>query len=107
VCGFCGWVGGALHWSEDAATPACADGLEQGSRQRDRLRRSALLNRVTRHYGVQIADWAGTSWILSHVTGETAVIDRLADLWPAVERMAKRPCDPLNPALLASLAHRP
>lgn len=107
MCGFCGLVGGAEHWSEMRQTPQQKDdSLSQGSRQRERLHRTALLNRVTRHYGVQVQDWAGTSWILSHATGETAVIDQLALLWPTVERLAKTRCDPLSPSLLASLVTR-
>lgn len=103
MCGFCGLVGGAAHWSElHAGADVSGDAGTQGSRQRERLHRTALLNRITRHYGVQVQDWAGSSWILSHATGETEVIERLADLWPTVERIAKRTCDPLSPALLTS-----
>lgn len=103
MCGFCGLVGGAEHWSDLHVRPDVpGDASNQGSRQRERLHRTALLNRITRHYGVQVQDWAGSSWILSHVTGETEVIDRLADLWPTIERIAKRSCDPLSPALLTS-----
>ena len=103
MCGFCGLVGGALHWSEQREPPQALDEpATQGARQRERLHRTALLNRITRHYGVRVQDWADTSWIVSHATGETVVIDRLADLWPTVERLAKQPCDPLSPAFLAS-----
>ena len=80
MCGFCGLVGGAEHWSDLQVRPdVSGDASNQGSRQRERLHRTALLNRITRHYGVQVQDWAGSSWILSHVTGETEVIDRLAE----------------------------
>ena len=107
MCGFCALMPGAEHWSEvGSAAPAQGDPSSQGSRQRDRLHRIALLNRITRHYGIAVRDWAGTSWIVSHATGETAVIDRLADLWPTVERLARRRCDPLSPALIASLESR-
>lgn len=104
MCGFCGLVGGAEHWSEMRQAPRPDDDpLAQGSRQRERLHRIALLDRVTRHYGVRVRDWAGSSFILAHVTGETVVIGELAQLWPEVERLAKVRCDPLSPALLAFL----
>jgi hypothetical protein len=103
LCGFCGLVGGALHWSEvRQSAQASGDPATHGARQREQLRRSALLNRITRHYGVRVQPWADTSWIVSHLTGETVIVDRLADLWPTVERLAKRPCDPLSPEFLAS-----
>ena len=103
MCGFCGLVGGAPHWSESRG-PSQASGnpAAQGAHHRERLRRTVFLNRITRHYGVSVQDWADASWIVSHATGETVIIERLADLWPTVERMAKRPCDPLSPALLAA-----
>lgn len=104
MCGFCVLLGGAEHWSELSRTPLSSDdSANRSNRQRERLHRIALLNRITQHYGVQVNDWAGTSWVLSHVTGGTEVIDRLALLWPAVERLAKRRCDPLSPSLLTSL----
>ena len=107
MCGFCGLMLGADHWSEmRKAPPEQGDHSSQGSRQRERLHCIALLNRITRHYGIAVRDWEGTSWIVSHATGETAVIDRLADLWPTVESLARRRCDPLSPALIASLESR-
>ena len=107
MCGFCGLMLGVDHWSEmGSAPPAQEDPSSQGSRQRERLHHIALLNRITSHYGVAVRDWAGTSWIVSHATGETAVIDRLGDLWPTVERLARRRCDPLSPALIAALESR-
>jgi hypothetical protein len=103
MCGFCGLVGGAEHWGEFAGSALQGEASAPGERQRERLHRAALLDRIARHYGVRVQDWSGSSWLLSHATGETAVIERLADFWPVVERMARRPCDPLSPDLLASL----
>ena len=103
MCGFCGLVGGAEHWGEFDGPALRGESDAQGGRQRERLHRAALLDRITRHYGVRVRDWSGAAWLVSHATGETVVIDRLAELWPAVERMARKPCDPLNPAFLAAL----
>jgi hypothetical protein len=89
---------GAEHWSELRARDSA-----QGSSQRERLHRVALMNRITRHYGVAVRDWEGSSWIVSHATGATLVIDRLGDLWPAVEQLAKRRCDPLDAEIVAAL----
>lgn len=107
MCGFCGLVGGAEHWSEMRQVPLPDDDpLMQGSRVRERLHRIALLDRVTRHYGVRVRDWAGSSLVLEHATGEAIVIEQLAQLWPEVERLAKLRCDPLSPTLLAFLSSK-
>jgi hypothetical protein len=104
MCALCGVLGGADHWTDAAARPGVysrmADPLQ---RRRERARRVAAVNRVLAHYHMQLADWQGTSFLLSTATGKTALVDNLAHLWAAAEQLAGRPCDPLDPALLARL----
>ena len=42
--------------------------------------------------------------MLRSTTGRTALVDNVGELWPAAERLADRPLDPLDPALLTALA---
>jgi hypothetical protein len=63
----------------------------------------AAANRVLKHYGMTLADWQGSAFILSTATGKTEIVDNLVHLWTAVERLLGRPCDPLDAALISLL----
>ena len=104
MCALCGVLVGAEHWTDAAARPGVftrtADPLE---RRRDRTRRVRLANRVLVHYGMALSDWQGSAFVLSSATGKSEMVENLAHLWSAAERLAGRPCDPLDPGLLARL----
>ena len=63
----------------------------------------AAANRVLKHYRVMLADWQGSAFILSSATGKTEIVDNLAHLWTAAERLLGRPCDPLDAELIAAM----
>jgi hypothetical protein len=100
MCGLCGVFGAEGHWT-DAARPASRSG--GGPRRQERLRRVGLANQVLKHYGLTLADWDGTCFVLRSRTGRSAIVQHLAAVWPEAERMAGRRCDPLDPALIAAL----
>lgn len=102
MCGLCGVLGTEDHWT-DAADNAAAFGGGVRPRRQERLYRVALVNKVLAHYGFKLSDWQGSSYVLTTRTGRSEMIDHLAALWPAVERLATRPCDPLDGALVAAL----
>jgi len=104
MCGLCGILGDGTHWADGLARP----GEETASaipavRRRARRRRVELGNAVLRPYGLSIADWQGSGFVLRSRTGAARMVDTLADLWPAAERLAGRPIDPLDPVLLDAL----
>jgi hypothetical protein len=101
MCGLCGVFGVEEHWTDKAQILGSA---AAHSRISERAQRIALANRVLKFYGLQLADWGGHAYILRTLTGQAQIIDTLAQLWVAAERLAQRRCDPLDPALLASLA---
>jgi hypothetical protein len=70
-------------------------------RRRERLNRVAAANRVLRHYRMSLADWRGNAFVLSGATGTTEIVDNLAHLWTAAERLLGRPCGPLDVELIA------
>jgi hypothetical protein len=92
MCSLCGVLAGADHWT-DARGAASAEA---------RQLRSRVANAVLGHYGLQLDDWAG-SLVLRNRTGRSAIVPHLGALWPAAEDFAGRPCDPLDPDLLAAL----
>ena len=104
MCALCGVLGGSEHWTDAVARPGVftrtADPLE---RRRERARRVVLANRILAQFGMQLSDWQGTAFILATATGKSELIENLAHLWSAAERLSGRSCDPLDPALLTRL----
>jgi hypothetical protein len=92
VCGLCGMFGGADHWTD---RPGAAP-LEQAAERRHRL---GVANAVLEPFGVRCAEWQGRITVAGR-TGRTLVVDHLGALWPAAERLAGRPIDPLDPAVI-------
>ena len=96
MCGLCGALAGADHWADVAVTAG-------GTRGQRRQLRNRVASEVLAHYGLGLKEVAGGSPLLSNRTGQTALVQHLGALWPAAERLAKRPLDPLDPDLIAAL----
>ncbi|ATN36709.1 hypothetical protein ACO34A_23260 (plasmid) [Rhizobium sp. ACO-34A] len=104
MCSLCGVLGGAEHWSDAAARPGVfTRNVERIDRRRERANRVAAANRILAAYALTLSDWQGSSFVLANKTGKSEVIEDLGHLWPAAERMIGRPCDPLDPGLVARL----
>jgi hypothetical protein len=104
MCALCGVLGGAEHWTDAVARPGVfTRNTDAASRRRERMSRVAAANRVLRHYRMSLADWQGSAFILSTATGKSEIVDNLAHLWLAAERLASRPCDPLDEELIARM----
>ena len=104
VCALCGVLGSEGHWTDAVARPGIfTPNTDSLQRRRERLHRVACAQRVLRHFGLTFSDWQGASYVLSTATGKTEIVDSIAHLWATAERVAGRPCDPLDPALIARL----
>jgi len=99
MCGLCGLFGGSAHWSEQAGMA--------GARPLEALRRHRVevANRLLAARGLKLAAWAGR-YTVSAPTGGMAVVDDLAQLWQAAERLGAGGFDPLDPGLLDRLERR-
>lgn len=109
MCVLCGEFVAQAHWTdrhiEDAArTLGAESGDYQRDRRRDRIRRVELSNEVLRHYGLRVSDWNGSKYVLRDLKGRQELVQDLGSLWPAAARLAGRPPDPLDPALLGALS---
>jgi len=100
-----------VHWTdrhlEDrarAAAPGSDPVAHQGERRRERAHRVVLTNGILHHYGLKLGDWNGSKYVLRDRKGRTEIVQDLGSLWPAAEKLAGRPLDPLDPALRESLA---
>jgi len=90
MCALCGILL-TDHWAE-----------QEGGR-RGRAFRVAFVNRVLDHVGLRLDDWAGSVYVLRDAKGGTAIVDDLGALWLEAARLAGRPVDPLDPALVRAL----
>jgi len=107
MCALCGVLGGKGHWSDSASAPAAFAGrAEPQTRLRERQDRTRILNAVLKHHGVAVKDWSGNSYLLTSLTGRTAIVDTIGELWSAAERLSGRTFDPLDEKYLGSLANR-
>jgi hypothetical protein len=102
MCALCGVLGGTEHWTDAVARPGVfTRSTDPVSRRRERMHRVAAANRVLSHYRMTLADWQGSAFVLSTATGKTEIVDNLAHLWIAAERLLGRSCDPLDEELIA------
>jgi hypothetical protein len=102
MCALCGVLGETEHWTDAVARPGVfTRNTDAASRRRERMNRVTAANRVLKHYRMNLADWQGTAFVLSTATGKSEIVDNLAHLWMAAERLLGRPCDPLDEELVA------
>lgn len=103
MCGFCAIVSGIPHWTEAGSDAASGTWPEARERRLERLYRVKLVNAVIAHYGCAVGDWAMGEYIVRSQRGRTEIVPALPQVWLAVESIAGRPVDPLDPALLERL----
>ena len=104
MCGFCAVFSGIPHWTEVASDAGDHEPSGGGPVWRlARQRRLHILNAVLAQFGCQLEDWMGGQYMLRSQRGQTEMIDHLPAVWRLTETIAARPCDPLDPCLLAAL----
>ena len=104
MCGLCGALGGAGDWTQGVSSDAAT--AISWQRRQQRRERIAQACRVLRPFGLSLSEWQGSAMLLRNRTGATAIVASLLDTWPAAERLAGRPIDPLDPMLLEALLER-
>jgi len=104
MCGMCGILGDDRHWTDAAEYEAPS--VAGRTRRAQRLHRVRLANAVLAGYALDLADWQGAKYLLSSRTGRTELVDNLAQVWQAAERILGRALDPLDPRLIERLEMR-
>jgi hypothetical protein len=100
MCGLCGVLNHADHWTSGPARAADAGVAVRP--EADRHLQAFVANEVLSLFGLKLNSWGGR-FILKNRTGKTAVVDNLGVLWVEAERLTGRPCDPLDAAVLSAL----
>ena len=108
MCILCGELVMHVHWTDQGShdkefSNTIIVGELQRDRMRDRLRRVYYLNRILSFYGLNLADWNGSKYILADKKGRQEIVNDLGDLWPAAQKMSSNKLDPLDPDLIAYL----
>jgi hypothetical protein len=103
MCSLCGVLGAEDHWTDASARPDVFGGRETRTRWQERFERIALANSILRHYGLTLRDFRGQNYVLRSATGREVLVPNLVGMWSAAETLAGRPCDPLDPDLVAAL----
>jgi hypothetical protein len=104
MCSLCGALGLAEHWTEAHNRPGVFGAAEEAHlRRRQRLLKVSAANRLLALYGLTLADWQGSAFLLSTRTGKTEMVDSIAHLAPGAETLLGRPVDPLDPDILSRL----
>src|ERR1700722_4965278 len=107
MCSLCGVLGSGDHWADAAARDSVhSRNADPVARRRERARRVRIANVVLAQFGLSVADWQGSAFLLSTRTGKTEIIADLGHLWPAAERLSGRLCDPLALPLIERLEQR-
>ena len=94
MCGLCGVFGVAEHWTDGT-----------GASRAEAQHRVAVGNDFLVVFNLKLAEWSGR-YTLTSPTGGSAVVENFGSLWPAAERLAGRPCDPLDAKVVATAEKR-
>ncbi len=107
MCSLCGMLAGEGHWSDSSQSPgAFPNRGKTHTPYRERQERTRIVNGVLSHYGLSVSDWEGRAYLMRSRTGQSALPENLSALWAAAETLLKKPCDPLDDALLERLRPR-
>jgi hypothetical protein len=104
MCALCGVLGGNEHWADAVARPGVfTRNAGRIDRRRERANRVRIANAVLAPFGMSLADWQGSAFLLATRTGKTEIVEDLGHLWPTAERLTGRACDPLDVKLIETL----
>ncbi|GGG19398.1 hypothetical protein [Paenibacillus abyssi] len=111
MCVLCGGFVLQEHWTEkssdDGGAIMTVGGDSGRNRQRQRLLRTNMANRILGYYGLKMEDWNGSKYILRDSKGSSEIVYDLGSLWPAVEKMIRKAADPLDPQLIERMQENP
>jgi hypothetical protein len=102
MCGACGAISGGPDWIDRVGNPEGISHEPELTRAAERQRRISIVNLVLRPYRLHLSD-AGASLALHAPTGRTELVESLAHVWTAADRISSATIDPLDEWLLEAL----
>ena len=106
MCIFCGDFISRVHWTDINKTNTSdiiTVGESQRDRQRNRLLRVSLCNKILKLYGLKLSDWNNTKYLLEDKKGQQIIVHDLGSLWYDAQKLIGKPIDPLDDFLLNSI----
>lgn len=101
MCSLCGILGCDDHWTHSVDRPGVfTRNTDRHSRRAEGARRVVAANRVLSFRRINLAEWQGTSFVVSNATGASTVFESFSHLWPEAEAVCGRDIDPLDDALI-------
>lgn len=104
MCSLCDTLGNGNFWTDAAGRPEF-EGAGRVTPRHERARRVQLINLILRDIGLHVSDWSGSAYVVEAPSGASEIVHHLNGIWSAVHRLAQRPCDPLDPTLLARISN--
>jgi hypothetical protein len=95
MCGACGVLNGGPDWVDRVGNPEGVSHRPDLTRTAERQRRIALANLLLKPRRLLLSD-LGSGLILRGPTGATEIVEVLAHVWTAADRIAPPGIDPLD-----------
>lgn len=99
----CGDFISRVHWtdiSQSDTSNSIVVGESQRNRQRNRLHRVTLCNKILSIYGLKLSDWNSSKYVLEDKKGNQLLVHDLGSLWYDVEKLIGQSINPLEVHLL-------
>jgi hypothetical protein len=105
MCGACAVLGSAPDWVDRVGNPDGIGHDQDMTRGAERQRRVRLVNLLLRPTYIKLVD-LGSQLSLQSPTGRIELVEGLAHVWAAADRLSSIPVDPLDPLQIDSIERR-
>jgi hypothetical protein len=95
MCGACAVLNNAPDWADRVGNPEGIGHSRNLTRAAERQRRVALVNLLLRPSRMKLFD-LGYNFSLQASTGRVEIVEGLAHIWAAADRLNTEPVDPLD-----------
>lgn len=102
MCGACGAISGGPDWIDRVGNPDGVSHRPDLTRGAERQRRIAIVNLVLKPHRLSLSD-LGAGLSLSGPSGRTEIVESLAHVWTAADRLSPSLIDPLDERLLETI----